>query len=92
MSISTQRLEKQVSEGLGQAVTRLLEDYFASHQGVLPPAGLYDRIIREVEYPLLQVVLKSVGGNQKKAAELLGMNRNTLRKKLNEHDIHVART
>lgn len=51
------------------------------------PAGLYDLVIREVEKPLLEMVLDYTGGNQSQAAELLGMNRNTLRKKLRNHGI-----
>ncbi len=78
------------NEGLAQIVTRYLEDYFAAHeQQIPPPPGLYNRVLREIEKPLLQVVLKSVSGNQKKAAEVLGINRNTLRKKLKEYAINL---
>ncbi|MEI8295147.1 MAG: helix-turn-helix domain-containing protein [Alphaproteobacteria bacterium] len=76
------------SLGLAQMMTYYLENYFADHgKGALPPPGLYNRVLREIEKPLLQVVLQAVGGNQKKAAEVLGINRNTLRKKLNEYTI-----
>ena len=57
----------------------------------LPPPGLYDRILREVERPLLNLSLAATRGNQIKAASLLGLNRNTLRKKLRELDIQVIR-
>lgn len=68
--------------GLGGAVRRQLRRYFAAHEGSLPPSGLYDRILHEVERPLLEETLRATGGNQLKAAQLLGLNRNTLRKKL----------
>lgn len=75
--------------GLSGAVESFLRNYFAAHNGDLPTTGLYDRVIREVERPLLKTTLKAVMGNQKKAAEILGINRNTLRKKLTELDIDV---
>ena len=59
--------------------------------GGLPPAGLYDRVLREIERPLIQLSLSATRGNQLKAAQLLGLNRNTLRKKVRELDIDVAR-
>jgi DNA-binding protein Fis len=70
--------------GLSDAVELFLKNYFAAHDGDLPTTGLYERIIQEVERPLLKTTLKAVMGNQKKAAEILGINRNTLRKKLTE--------
>ncbi|MEO1001047.1 MAG: helix-turn-helix domain-containing protein, partial [Pseudomonadota bacterium] len=68
-----------------------LKRYFDGHGGALPPAGLYDRILREVEMPLIALALSATRGNQVKAAELLGINRNTLRKKIRELDISVTR-
>jgi two-component system, NtrC family, nitrogen regulation response regulator GlnG len=81
------------SEGdrLGASVARHLQRYFDMHGGVLPPAGVYQRILREVEVPLLGIALDATGGNQAKCADLLGINRNTLRKKLTELDIRVTR-
>ena len=79
------------SEGLGGAAERHLRDYFAAHKGSLPPSGLYDRVLREVERPLIQLTLGATRGNQLKAAQLLGLNRNTLRKKIRELDIDIAR-
>ena len=79
------------SEGLGAAAERHLRDYFAAHKGGLPPAGLYDRVLREIERPLIQLTLGATRGNQLKAAQLLGLNRNTLRKKIRELDIEVGR-
>jgi two-component system nitrogen regulation response regulator GlnG len=78
-------------ESLGAAVDRHLKAYFAAHKDELPPAGVYDRILREVERPLLSLTLAATRGNQIKAAQLLGLNRNTLRKKIRELDIQVVR-
>ena len=78
-------------EGLASAAERHLRDYFAAHKGGLPPAGLYDRVLREVERPLISLTLGATRGNQLKAAQLSGLNRNTLRKKIRELDIEVGR-
>ncbi len=80
-----------VDDSLGTSVERHLKDYFAAHKDGLPAAGLYDRILREVERPLLSLSLAATRGNQIKAARLLGLNRNTLRKKIRELDIQVLR-
>ncbi|MEM6620682.1 MAG: nitrogen regulation protein NR(I) [Pseudomonadota bacterium] len=76
---------------LGAAVEMHLERYFVRHGEVLPPPGLYDRVVREVELPLIALTLSATRGNQLRAAELLGINRNTLRKKIRELDIPVTR-
>ena len=76
---------------LGDAVERHLARYFAAHRGSLPPQGLYDRVLKEVERPLIELTLLATSGNQLKAAELLGVNRNTLRKKIRDLDITVQR-
>ncbi len=78
-------------EGLSAAAERHLRDYFEAHKGGLPPAGLYDRVLREIERPLITLSLGATRGNQVKAAQLLGLNRNTLRKKIRELDIEVTR-
>jgi len=78
-------------EGLGGAVERHLTTYFAGFEDGLPPAGLYHRILREIEYPLLSAALAATRGNQIRAADLLGLNRNTLRKKIRDLDIQVFR-
>ncbi len=78
-------------ESLGAAVERQLRAYFAAHKHGLPAAGLYDRVVREVEKPLIELSLSATRGNQLKAAALLGVNRNTLRKKIRELDIEVVR-
>jgi two-component system nitrogen regulation response regulator GlnG len=79
------------NEGLGAAVERHLKDYYAAHKDALPAAGLYDRVLREVERPLILLTLAATRGNQIRAAQLLGLNRNTLRKKIRELDIEVMR-
>ncbi|WP_194095404.1 response regulator [Marivivens aquimaris] len=76
---------------LSASVAKHLRRYFDLHGGVLPPAGLYNRILREVETPLIEIALDATGGNQAKCADLLGINRNTLRKKITELDIRVTR-
>ena len=73
------------------SVARHLKRYFDLHGGVLPPPGLYPRILREIELPLIEIALDATGGNQAKCADLLGINRNTLRKKITELEIHVTR-
>jgi two-component system nitrogen regulation response regulator GlnG len=83
--------EAIASEGLGSAVERHINDYFVAHKGAMPAAGLYDRILREIERPLIVATLVATRGNQIKAAHVLGLNRNTLRKKIRELDIPVVR-
>jgi two-component system nitrogen regulation response regulator GlnG len=83
--------EASSEEGLGAAVERHIRGYFAAHKGSLPAAGLYDRVLREVERPLIELTLGATRGNQIRAAHLLGLNRNTLRKKIRELDIPVVR-
>lgn len=73
--------------GLGKVVEHYLETYFQSHGDLFPTTGLYERILKEVERPLLTNTLKRVQGNQVKAAEILGIHRNTLRKKIQELDL-----
>ncbi|MBY0559247.1 nitrogen regulation protein NR(I) [Hyphomicrobium sp.] len=77
---------------LGEAVERYLSRYFSSFGNDLPPPGLYDRVIRDVEKPLLSAALAATRGNQIRAAELLGLNRNTLRARIRDLNIRVFRT
>jgi DNA-binding protein Fis len=78
-------------EKLSASVAKHLKRYFDLHGGALPPAGVYQRILREVELPLIEIALDATAGNQAKCAELLGINRNTLRKKITDLDIRVTR-
>jgi two-component system nitrogen regulation response regulator GlnG len=77
---------------LSSAVERHLADYFQEFGEALPPPGLYQRILREIEQPLIGAALAATRGNQIRAAELLGVNRNTLRKKIRDLDIQVIRS
>ncbi|MDP3897621.1 MAG: sigma 54-interacting transcriptional regulator, partial [Mesorhizobium sp.] len=77
---------------IGQAVEHYLQRYFSGFGEDLPPAGLYQRILSEVEHPLVLAAMTATRGNQIRAAELLGLNRNTLRKKIRELGVNVYRT
>jgi len=76
--------------GLAQSIEHHLARYFAAFEGELPPDGLHDRVLAEVERPLLTLTLAACRGNQIRAARLLGINRNTLRKKLLEYGIDAS--
>lgn len=78
-------------ESLSDAIDRHLRTYFSAHRDGLPAAGLYGRILHEMERPLISLSLEATRGNQVQAATLLGLNRNTLRKKIRELDIDVVR-
>jgi two-component system, NtrC family, nitrogen regulation response regulator GlnG len=80
-----------VDDSLSAAVERHLKAYFAAHRDGLPPAGIYDRVLRELERPLINLTLGATRGNQIRAAALLGLNRNTLRKKIRDLEIQVIR-
>lgn len=76
---------------LQQNVQEHLRNYFAAHEeDSLPPTGLYHRILPLVEKPLIEMTLKATGGNQLKASHVLGINRNTLRKKIIELGIRIT--
>jgi two-component system, NtrC family, nitrogen regulation response regulator GlnG len=79
-------------DGLSGAVERHLAEYFAGFKDALPPPGLYHRILRDIEGPLIGAALAATRGNQIRAAELLGLNRNTLRKKVRDLELQVFRT
>lgn len=79
------------NEKLSDAVARHLQRYFDLHGDMLPPPGLYARLLKEVETPLIEIALSATAGNQAKCADLLGINRNTLRKKITDLDIEVTR-
>ena len=76
---------------LSDLVENHLARYFAEFGGDLPPPGLYDRVLREIEAPLFTAALAATRGNQIRAAELLGLNRNTLRSRIKLLDIQVIR-
>ena len=78
-------------ESIGGSVERHLRAYFDAHDGKLPASGLYSRVIREVERPLIELSLAATGNNQLRAAEMLGLNRNTLRKRIADFGIDIVR-
>ena len=79
------------AETLSEALDTHLARYFVGFGDALPPPGLYDRVLADVERPLFRATLAAVRGNQLRAAELLGINRNTLRKKLTDLGIDPGR-
>ena len=81
----------EADDNLSGAVERYMGRYFAGFPDTLPPPGLYHRILRQIEHPLLTAALAATRGNQIRAADLLGVNRNTLRKKIRDLDIQVYR-
>jgi len=78
-------------EGLSHSLESHLQTYFSAHGDGLPTSGLYDRVLKEIERPLITLTLQATRGNQIKAADVLGLNRNTLRKKIRELNIPVVR-
>ncbi len=78
-------------EGLASAVERHIRQFLAASRDGMPMRDIYDRVIAEVERPLIQMTLASTKGNQIKAAAMLGLNRNTLRKKIRDLEIPVVR-
>lgn len=76
-------------ENLSQTVERIIGDYFDAHGSTLPPKGIYEMVIQEVERPLIKKALAITKGNQLRAADVLGINRNTLRKKIRELNIEI---
>jgi two-component system nitrogen regulation response regulator GlnG len=84
--------ERKRRQTLASAMEHHLSELFNAHGASLPPPGLYHRILREVEYPVISAALAATRGNQIKAAELLGLNRNTLRKKVRDLDIRWMRS
>ena len=72
---------------LADCVKKSLDEYFKHLDGQRPHA-IYDMVLGCVEKPMLEFILHKVGGNQSKAAEMLGLNRNTLRKKMAQYDLN----
>ena len=73
-------------EDIQKVVQKSLEEFF-NDLGDQKPTGVYDMLILTVEKPMLEAVMLRAGGNQSHAAEMLGINRNTLRKKLLQHGL-----
>jgi two-component system nitrogen regulation response regulator GlnG len=90
--VSGYTAEPKRRQTLASALEHHLSELFNAHGASLPPPGLYHRILREIEYPLISAALAATRGNQIKAAELLGLNRNTLRKKVRDLDIRWMRS
>ena len=78
-------------QSLAASVEQYLTQYFLAQGDRLPPPGVYDRIVQEVERPLISICLAATRGNQIRAAQLLGLNRNTLRKKIRDLGLEVIR-
>jgi two-component system nitrogen regulation response regulator GlnG len=79
------------NEPLGRAVERHIRQFLSAYRDGIAPADMYDRVLAEVERPLIQMTLAATRGNQIKAAAMLGLNRNTLRKKIRDLEIPVVR-
>ena len=80
------------NETFASGIERHISELFRSFGNDLPPVGLYHRLLRELEAPLIAATLATTRGNQIKAAEVLGLNRNTLRKKIRDLDLRTIRT
>ncbi len=79
------------AQSLSEFVENYLNQHFASFGSQLPPAGLYERLLAEIEPAMLRTSLAATNGNQLRAADLLGINRNTLRSKLRERNVQAVR-
>ena len=78
--------QKNLNEPLSKAVQLSVKNYFEELNGE-EVTGVYDMVLRETERPLLEVTMEQAGGNQTRAARMLGINRNTLRKKLTRYGL-----
>jgi Fis family transcriptional regulator len=85
-SISHVKHEKMSKESIQEVVQKSLEEYF-NDLGEQQASNIYDMVVLTVERPILEVVMTRAEGNQSHAAQMLGINRNTLRKKLQEHGL-----
>ncbi len=79
-------VEKMSKESIQEVVQKSLEEYF-NDLGEQQASNIYDMVVLTVEKPILEVVMLRAEGNQSHAAQMLGINRNTLRKKLQEHGL-----
>ena len=85
------RIRQPARNTLAGAVERHIREFLAAHDDGMAPTDIYDRVIAEVERPLIRLTLAATRGNQIKAAAMLGLNRNTLRKKIRDLEIPVVR-
>ncbi|MDX6751336.1 nitrogen regulation protein NR(I) [Geminicoccaceae bacterium 1502E] len=83
--------QPEAGDSIADVVERQVERYLRAQDAAMPLQNLHERILREVERPLIARVLAATRGNQLRAADMLGLNRNTLRKKIRELDIQLAR-
>ena len=84
------KINYQFNNELDETVAIHVHKYFNLYDGQLPPKGVYQHILKQVEVPLIEIALVATDGNQAKCAEVLGINRNTLRKKIKDLDILVS--
>lgn len=73
--------------GIAQIIEKMVRDYFATQGDNITDSSLYSTVLQEVERPLFEQTLQAVKGNKARAARILGINRNTLHKKLTEHGL-----
>jgi len=90
-AIGSTQSDGSIAADLSQIVERYVAEYFADGDETKNSGELYQRLLREVEYPMIASTLAATGGNQIKASEILGLNRNTLRKKIRDLDIKILR-
>lgn len=76
--------------GLKEITASYIKNYFDLHGEILPPDGLYTRIMNEVERPLIEETLRRMKGNQVQVAKILGINRNTLRRRIQDLNISLG--
>lgn len=78
------------SKSLRQSVREALQSYFLQLEGQTPN-DVYDMVLAQVEHPMIEMVLQHTGGNQSRAAKILGISRGTLRKKMAQYDLFEKR-
>lgn len=81
--------EKLYQLGISQVIEIYIKNYFDIHGDILPPDGLYPRFMNEIERCLIEETLRQLKGNQVRVAKLLGINRNTLRRKIQDLNISL---
>jgi Fis family transcriptional regulator len=82
-------MSKERRGPVAACVKQTMERYFSDLNGE-KVTDVYDMVLHEMEKPLLEIVMRHTKGNQVRAADILGINRNTLRKKLKQHKVHVS--